>query len=129
MGLVVAEVQQLSECLHITVLHRLMDMLHLLLKHHARTVTATSKLPDLFTSILAWELSLKQMAQTTEKQGAGGGGGEGVSKPTPEKQGASVCVCVGGGGLKSPHLKSRKQARWGGGGGSFKTPCLKSRSE
>ena len=102
MGLVVAEVQQLSERLHITVLHRLMDMLHLLLKHHARTVTATSKLSDLFTSILAWELFLKQMAQTTEEQGAGGGGGGGVSKPTPEKQGASVCVCVGGGGSQKP---------------------------
>ena len=82
MGLVVAEVQQLSERLHITVLHRLMDMLHLLLKHHARTVTATSKLSDLFTSILAWELSLKQMAQKTEEQGAGGGGKGGLKTHT-----------------------------------------------
>ena len=53
MGLIVAEVQQLSECLHVAVLHRLVDMLHLLLKHHACTVTATSKLPNLFTYILA----------------------------------------------------------------------------
>ena len=105
MGLVVAEVQQLSERLHITVLHRLMDMLHLLLKHHARTVTATSKLPDLFTSILAWELSLKQMAQTTEKQGAGegGGGGEGGSQNPHLKSREQVCVCVGGGGVSKAH--------------------------